>query len=452
MTTQLRRLAGMMLHVLIAAVIGLAPVAASAQSDTRAGNALGMAGKAVNDLTAAAGAELQYQHYGQAQVIQDVDLDQTTPIRNVARYTEDLTWAYWIVTGAAKTGTTKTAIVDGRAITLSEITATSFNNSLESRFSAASLTPFVVGKKYLLSYYVWSADPQWFWMRAVATTGSLGHGALAAPKGVLTRVWTVFTATSTSLVDAGLDPTVTMGSGTAQNPTVFQLGSTQSPAASIYVGGFQIEAVPDSYKPGVALIGDSTDAGSSGKIDTPRDFRLQDNREISTVLGALLRVPFFNRAVGGERCDQMDTRWATDMTPLKAWAAHSAIRCGINDIGQGRTFSQIQASITSMVNKSNTDGMTPMVFTITPTATIGANPTMEALRQQVNAWVKATYNACDVAAAVEDPANPGYLRPEWWGDGTHFVGIGKTSAARYIVKNCDFSWRVTPGTYQQIFR
>jgi len=407
----------------------------------------------ITDLNPLSTRDASFQNYGAALVLQDTDLPAVGPVLNMARYTEDMSWAYHQAAGSTvKTGATKTAIINGRPVTLNEITVATFYEGVSTNLSGAGHTPFVVGKKYMASQYVWSAESQWFWMVPMSDGTDYGHSPFVSPKGVLSRIWRIGVATSTSAIDFGKVPTVALGSGAGVGMPVIFSGNTG--ACSVYIGGLCISAVPDAYKDGVAVIGDSTIAGGSGFKDFPRDFRIMGNREVTTVLAARLRVPFFNRAVGGERLDNMDARWATDITPLKVRCSRVLIQGGINDVGQGRTLAQIQAPIQSMTAKAVADGLIPLYMTITPTNTIGADPAKEAVRLAANAWIKATYGAAvhDSSAVVEDPDRPGYLRPEFWGDGVHYPGIAKTSIADDMVQTLDWSWILKPPAYRPVYR
>jgi hypothetical protein len=87
--------------------------------------------------------------------IKGLDYNQNL-VRNVARYTEDLSWSYHFENSVKKTGQLKWALVDGRPMLFSRITGDAFLAYIEDRFSVASLTPFIANKKYLISIYTYS--------------------------------------------------------------------------------------------------------------------------------------------------------------------------------------------------------------------------------------------------------------------------------------------------------
>lgn len=371
-------------------------------------------------------------------------------VPNVSRYTEDMSWAYWGAQNTMTKGATKQALIDGRLVTLGRLTSSNFYAISSLILGTAGLTPFKTGRKYLVSFYVYSDKDMWFIPRALSGGGDYGHGVKWSRAGTVSRVWYVAVATSTSKLDPGINPTVALGSGTGYDPCVIQQNSNQ--ALDVYIGGTQIECISSSAKDGVAYIGDSTFAGSAGSTDTCRDFNDPNLREVSTVLGALLNVPVFNRAIGGNKLTDMDTRFATDITPMASRSAYCVIQGGINDIANGATLAQCQAPLISMTAKAIAAGMTCRYVTCSPTASISATPAFEAVRQAYSAWLISTYGSAvsDIDSILKDPENPSLLRPEYWGDGTHYPGNAKTSVAKYMYKTLDWSAFPKPSQYSRV--
>lgn len=346
--------------------------------------------------------------------------------RNVARYTEDLSWIYVSVSNALiRSGAVKCVSVGGNVIALERVQSANFFASIEQRYGNASLTPFVSGQQYLISMYCYADNDQWFYQRPVSGTGANGHGQRLVRGGTVNRVWTTAVATSTTALDLGENPSVALGSGSGDHPHILRQGSQP---LDMWVGGIQIEPISNTARDGVALIGDSTMAGASGKLDLPKDFSQPENAEVSTYLAALLNCSVFNRAVGGERLDQMGARWAVDITPLAARSKYVIIQGGINDISQGRTLTQMQASINSMLSKAQADGLTPVLLNCTPTSSISADPAKESLRAQLNEWL-ATLGAVDIASVACNPSAPSLLDPAGYGDGVHYTGVIKRRVA-----------------------
>lgn len=375
---------------------------------------------------------------------------------NVAPQSEGVsTWAYWTANNTATKGATKSAFVDGRIITLCEITATNVYALLVANLTVAGISPFVAGKKYLVSAYIWCPADFWWNPRSCPAAADYGHGAVWCRAGELTRVWYVAVGYATQNLDVCNNPLAAPGASNGGGIPILAInnngGGTVPTGSAPFIGGIMVEALPSGYMDGLAMTGDSTLAGGSGGKDRMYDFNTQNNREISTIIGSELRIKVFNRGIGGQRLDDMDTRWATDITPLKPWCCASAIIGGINDINQGtRTLAQMQASVQSMTAKSIADGfLYRYYFTVTPTASMSADPAKEALRQQYNAWLKATYGAAciDIASVVTDPTTGKDLYGAIYGDGTHYVGAAKTAIGAYIVNTGDWSWRVKPSKY-----
>lgn len=368
--------------------------------------------------------------------------------KNVARFTEDLSWPYLSVSNAVKEEGKKLAAVDGRLVNLSEISFENYFALMNIKFSDASMTPFVAGKKYLVSCYYWSEVGQTFHMRPVNSSGN-GHGAKTIPPRTLTRCWGLHYATTTAKLDSLPDPEVSYGTSTEEHAVLFQ--QVRGAGGSLYIGGIQIEAVGDDYVDGIAMIGDSTMGGSSAGTDYARDFTIANNVEVSTVIGSMLNVPVFNRAVGGERLDEMDARWATDIDPLLQNCKYVHIQGGVNDAGQGRTLAQMQASLESMVEKATSAGVDYRIYTVTPSTTIAATPAKEVVRQEYNDWLIDTYGekVVDIAAVVTDPDNSDALAPWCYGDGIHYSSNAKISIAREVVASGGHEF-LTPSEYSAV--
>lgn len=373
---------------------------------------------------------------------------------NVARYTEDVSWFYHVINNTTygnKTNELMTAIVDSKEIVLNRFVGKSFNCLLESKYTNASLNIFVTGRLYLFSMYVYSDIDQWFLNRALSTSTSAAHDYKFCPAGKVTRVWGIGKATSAVLLDLGAVATTAYGSGSGASPCLVSQGHQTFDA---YIGGFQIEAISNSsYVDGIAIIGDSTFAISSGgaATDMGKNFATLSNREVSHTLSGILNCCVFNRAVAGETLAAMDARWSTDITTIKPRCKYVIIQGGINDINTGRTLAQMQASVQSMIAKALADGFTDYVLpNITPNSYCDGDSVKEALRLQYNAWLLATYpSKCkDIASVVADATVSKKLRTEYYGDGIHYGGAAKFAVATYLASVCGFVFE-SPTAYQQ---
>lgn len=377
-----------------------------------------------------------------------VDSVLVNPKINLFNNTEALANNTYFIASSSVKGTES---INYQGVILTKLTGNTFGAQLGTRFTTAALPTFIPGEKYFMSCYILNLGEQerFIWMRNLANTTSNAH----EPKlidGRVRRIWTVVEADSATTFKQLIDPTLTYSGNTSGQEMrwMFSGSNFKAPdtqALDIRIGGFQVERIDsNTYTNGVALIGDSTMAGSSGSKD------LQASREVSTYASGLLNVPFFNRAVGGERTDQMDARWATDITPVAKNSKYVIIQGGINDINQGRALADIKSSFTSMYNKAIADGMIPILMTCTPSVLINVLPAKEADRIALNLWIKTTYPlVMDIAAIVADPLNISALNPKWIGDGTHFVDLAKRAIGN-AVANWEFWDFKTPKPYQQV--
>lgn len=360
--------------------------------------------------------------------------------RNVWQFTEDVASNRYI----AQSGSKGTDTLVRNGVTLTRMTWANFYASLRSQVAGVGATPFVTGGRYLLSYFIYNpnAAEVFFWPRPLAFSTSYGHGGRLMT-GRLRRVWYLAQANSTSKLDFLPDPTVDLGSGSDQDAWWIQTGNAT--AVDFYLGGFQIERVtPDTYDDGVALIGDSTMQGGSGSLDYPTSF------EVSRWIEALLNVKVFNRGVAGQRTDQMDARWATDITPLARLCNYAIIQGGVNDFTQGIALGTVQANVESMEAKAVVDGLLPVFMTCTPSVNITSGN--EINRKSFNTWLKANKAKVLDIASVVDPANSGSLLPQYLGDGTHYGASGKRAIGIYCAATASAPfWSFTrPTPYQKV--
>lgn len=385
---------------------------------------------------------------------------------NIARFTEDLTWGAVVLspTTLISTGPTPASInatVNNRLLPLTGLLPTGFSSSIEHRYSAVSLTPFFAGTKYLISYYAYAPQDTYFYMRPMASTAAQGHGIRGVRAGQFKRVWTLVSATSQTALDPGVAAEVALGSGSGVQPHFYQAGLPGT--KPLYISGFQIESVAPTTKNGIAIIGDSTVAGSSGKIDTCYDFTNPENCQWSTHLAVALNCDCYNRGVGGDTLTGMNTRWAADMTPLAANSLYCIIQGGINDINTGHTLAQMQSDLQALITKATTDGFvlngnqgTIRLIAVAPTGYFTGDPIKEPLRLTYNAWLKATYGSAviDYNSVIQNPWTTAHdsLNPAYFSNETpqvHPNGIGREVEAAYIAANGNFNLLPTPSTYQR---
>lgn len=375
----------------------------------------------------------------------NVDSVLVNPRTNLFNNTENLASGFYTSTNSTK----GSDILNYRGINLTQLTGTSFYASLSTRFTSNTLASFIAGERYFASYYIMnlSGVEKFVWMRSMANSGSFGH----EPKlidGKVRRVWTMIEGVTSTTFKVLTNPTLEYSAQTATQELfwLFSASNFSSPdtqALNVRVGGFQIEQIDsNTYVNGVAMIGDSTMAGGAGSNDSLA------SREVSTYASGLLNVPFFNRAVGGEKTDTMDARWATDITPLAKNCKYVIIQGGVNDFGNSRPLDDVKASITSMYNKAIADGMIPILMTCTPST--GITTPNEINRVAFNLWLKNKYPlVMDIANLICDPANPAIINPIYANDGTHYGRDAKRAIANAIA-NWEFWDFKTPKPYQQV--
>lgn len=376
----------------------------------------------------------------------DLDID-AGGRRNLWRYTENSENTTYYTTLASATRPGETIEMGG--ITLSNLRVTTFNGGLESRLNVA-FAPFRETGWHICSFYAYNrSDLETFFLpRNISNNSAYGHGMKRIDRQ-LRRYWFPVYATASNQYDPIFNPTVAPGSGTLSNNLCWVKGANTSTLAvplDMMIGGFQIEkAKTDKW--GVAVMGDSLFAQTAAQID-----RVVNPRYATAYAAAGLNCWFFNRAEGGETTAEMDARWGTAITPLSHLCKYAIIWGGRNDISQGRALADIQGSITSMIGKAVSEGMIPVVCTVTPNSGDYDDPVREGKRNDLNEWIRTTFDhVIDMAMVATDPENRNRLRPSLYNDGTHWTAIveGARLCARAIVDSGIFEFE-EPSPYQSI--
>ena len=137
----------------------------------------------------------------------------------------------------------------------------------------------------------------------------------------------------------------------------------------------------------VVCLGDSTTAGTplfKSPIESPPAGEGDEQSQFTYWLQqAHPEWRVLNRGVNGERSDEIERRFARDVT------AHSpqvvVIIAGVNDVYQGRDAAEVTAHLRSMYDLARAARIAVVAGTIVPydTATAGQNAQMHA----VNAWI-----------------------------------------------------------------
>ncbi|HUX68892.1 MAG TPA: SGNH/GDSL hydrolase family protein [Cellulomonadaceae bacterium] len=365
--------------------------------------------------------------------------------RNLFQYTEAVSSNRYAVQNSVIQADTIT--VDG--IVLTRVTLSNFFGSLRTQMAGLGLTPFVAGQRYLMSYYAAAKTAEGFvWARnSPANGGDFGQGGRLITN-TPRRIWRLVQAMDTSHVEEVTDPSVAWGAQGSSDPYWISAAGADTTPLDVWVGGFQIEQVASTYVDGIALIGDSTMAGSSGGKD------LVANREVSRYLEGLLNVSIYNRAVGGRTLATIDAQYATDVSTIKHRCKYVVVQGGINDFGNDATLAAAQASINSIDGKAAADGLLPVYFTCTPSTGMASVAQRETNRKAFNAWLKTTFpRVIDIASVMEDQQSSMYLRREpslvWWGDGTHYGQDAKRAIAAYAAEWAGWDF-LSPSPYQPL--
>ncbi len=361
-------------------------------------------------------------------------------VQNLWQFTESLPPSLYRFWQFSPDGTS----TEANGIQLPHVTTGgNFYSSVSS--SLASLPSGIVypGMHYLLSFYALSSDAEdeVYWHRYLTNGGVAGWGRTAIGPS-LRRVVFHCAGTVKRALDCGVDPTVPLGEGPDQTELYWLFlgdnnaldgnltvpGVQKSIPDDIYIGGFQMEPSV-TEKRGVVAMGDSL---------TQYDCSTDDSLSCTSwtaFAASQLDVPFYNRGVYGQTCEQIQARWATDASPiLAANAKYAIIFCGTNDISSGFSAIQTEQSIAAMTAMAAADGATPVVATVGPFNATVANA--ESTRQAINAWIRTTYPlVLDFDRVNGDPANPAQQNPSYVGDGVHLNVAGRVAEGNYVANS-----------------
>lgn len=210
-----------------------------------------------------------------------------------------------------------------------------------------------------------------------------------------------------------------------------------------YVTGVDVLTAADA--PIVVAFGDSWFEGVGTTIGTNR-------RSVDVLNSRLTRGWAVNQGIAGNRLTANEIgesgleRFDRDALAVPG-VTHVLINFGINDLILGgmagqppATAEQLIAGFTTLARRAHEQGLTIHAATIGPYAGVifPGLPVAEtvATRRLVNEWLRSTdvFDAVfDVARAVEDPADPDFIRPEFdSGDGMHLNDAGARAMAETV--------------------
>ncbi|HWH26171.1 MAG TPA: GDSL-type esterase/lipase family protein [Pseudolysinimonas sp.] len=167
-------------------------------------------------------------------------------------------------------------------------------------------------------------------------------------------------------------------------------------------------------------------------------------------------VIFLNRGLAGNRLREDGAGWAgaffgragltrfDDDVLNTSGVTHSIIALGTNDLGHPGspsapndtvpTFEDLTASITDLIRRCQSAGISPTLATITPfTPAEGYDPAREQTRGHVNDWIRSHPHGAavlDFAEALQSPTNPTALASQYdSGDHLHPNDAGQSRLA-----------------------
>lgn len=177
----------------------------------------------------------------------------------------------------------------------------------------------------------------------------------------------------------------------------------------------RIDVFTTDARPSIVCYGDSITAGYSSTPNTGKRY--------PEILSNLSNRPVLNLGVNSDLLTQAGGSSAL-VTSLKG--ADSVIYLlGINDIigGSITTTSGYTSIAQTVITQNHQAGRKVYWGTILPaTGYAGFDATKEALRQDINAWIRTQAGAdaiIDFDAALRDPSNPGKLLPTYQSDWLH---------------------------------
>lgn len=177
-----------------------------------------------------------------------------------------------------------------------------------------------------------------------------------------------------------------------------------------------------------------------------------NHRSVDYLNGRLPRGWVVNQGIAGNRLTRGEigesglARFDRDVLAVLG-VSRVLLNFGINDLILGgmagqppATAQQLIDGFTELARRARAAGLTVHAATVGPYAgcVFPGMPIAESLpiRRQVNDWLRHTDvfdSVFDVAAAVEDPARPGYIRPEFdSGDGMHLNDAGARAMAETV--------------------
>jgi len=178
----------------------------------------------------------------------------------------------------------------------------------------------------------------------------------------------------------------------------------------------------------IAALGDSITAGSplwdpepsvreqlGSSLDERSQFEYWAEREDPS-------LAFNNCGIFGERTDEIARRLEACVATAGDGADVLIVQGGINDIAQGASIDEAAANLQAMVESGLESGLEVAITDVLPWN--NGHPDADEPIEQLNAKIAAIAKREGVPLlpfhdTLEDPANPGTMKPQWTIDGDH---------------------------------
>jgi len=211
----------------------------------------------------------------------------------------------------------------------------------------------------------------------------------------------------------------------AQAPGTFKAGSFAGNA-------YRIDVLTKDAKPVIACYGDSITQGAGSSP--------QSGNRYPELLGKMLDRPALNLGVNGDMACY--AKGVPGILRELDGVDTVIFLMGINDVMKDRiqSVAEYSETIAPMVDTLQKQGMRVYLGTLTPGQgykTFDASPGHEALRQQINEWIRTGSGAdgvIDFDEALRDPANPAKLKEEYQHDWLHPNDAGDQKMAEAAAK------------------
>ena len=209
--------------------------------------------------------------------------------------------------------------------------------------------------------------------------------------------------------------------------------------SKVFMGNaYRVDVFTTDPTPVLVCYGDSITQGSGSTPMSGKNYPHQ--------LGVLLKRPVVNLGINSDLV--IHAGGAGDLATRMKGATDFIFLMGINDIawgGQIKSAADYSARVTPILATVKKSGMKAYLATIPPAGGMplfDRKPSKEALRQEINAWIRKQTRAdavIDFDEALRDPANPVRLRAEYHcGDWIHPSDLGyekMAEAAAAVLKS-----------------